>query len=728
MEVQPELASGDVKHLQRCINDLVSLLALPAIWSGGDPSQVLHTLLDALMRMLHLDLVSVRLTDPVGGAPVEIVRLAEPRSPIPPAHEIYEELSQCFKGDSRKWPPLLRNHMGEGDVSIVSLPLGLQGELGEIVAAAERADFPRQTEALLLSVAANQASIGLQEARLLGYQKRVANELDQRVIQRTADLATANEELKKELAERRLVEERLGQEERELKRSEIRKASIVDSALDCIVTIDHEGCITEFNPAAERTFGYRRGEVLGKNLADAIIPPSLREKHRQGFARYLATGEARVLGKRIEMTAVRADGSEFPVEMAITRTPLEGPPSFIGFLRDITERKRAEHQLRRSEAFLAEAQDLSRIGSFSWRVPTDEIVWSEQLYRIFQIDRDAQVTFELIGTRIHPEDLSLFQEHIERSRRDRNDMQLEFRLQMPDRVVKYVHVAAHIRGDHGQLEYIGAVQDVTERRSSEEALTKARSELSRVSRVTSLGVLTASLAHEVNQPLSGIITNASTCLRMLSADHPNVEGARETVRRTIRDANRASEIVTRLRALFSKKSATAQSMDLNEAAREVIAMSLSELQKNRVILRPELDDRLPLVTGDRVQLQQVILNLLRNASDAMSTIDDRPRDLLIRTEPGENDQVRLSVTDVGVGFEPQAADWLFEAFYTTKDDGMGIGLSVSRSIIERHCGRLWGTPNDGPGVTFSFSIPCNGDGLAGDALRTGRISAGSDAA
>jgi PAS domain S-box-containing protein len=728
MEVQPELASDDVKHLQRCINDLVSLLALPAIWSGGDPSQVLHTLLDALMRMLHLDLVSVRLTDPVGGAPVEIVRLAEPRSPIPPAHEIYEELSQCFKGDSRKWPPLLRNHMGEGDVSIVSLPLGLQGELGEIVAAAERADFPRQTEALLLSVAANQASIGLQEARLLGYQKRVANELDQRVIQRTADLATANEELKKELAERRLVEERLGQEERELKRSEIRKASIVDSALDCIVTIDHEGCITEFNPAAERTFGYRRDEVLGKNLADAIIPPSLREKHRQGFARYLATGEAQVLGKRIEMTAVRADGSEFPVEMAITRTPLEGPPSFIGFLRDITERKRAEHQLRRSEAFLAEAQDLSRIGSFSWRVPTDEIVWSEQLYRIFQIDRDAQVTFELIGTRIHPEDLSLFQEHIERSRRDRNDMQLEFRLQMPDRVVKYVHVAAHIRGDHGQLEYIGAVQDVTERRSSEEALTKARSELSRVSRVTSLGVLTASLAHEVNQPLSGIITNASTCLRMLSADHPNVEGARETVRRTIRDANRASEIVTRLRALFSKKSATAQSMDLNEAAREVIAMSLSELQKNRVILRPELDDRLPLVTGDRVQLQQVILNLLRNASDAMSTIDDRPRDLLIRTEPDENDQVRLSVTDVGVGFEPQAADWLFEAFYTTKDDGMGIGLSVSRSIIERHCGRLWGTPNDGPGVTFSFSIPCNGDGLVGDALRTGRISAGSDAA
>ncbi|MGA8491925.1 MAG: PAS domain S-box protein [Terriglobales bacterium] len=728
MEVQPELTSGEVKHLQRCITDLISLLALPAIWSGGDPSQVLHTLLDALMRMLRLDLVSVRLTDPVAEAPVEIVRLAEPRRPMPSAHEICEALSQCFKNDSRKWPPLLRNLMGEGDVSIVPLPLGSQGELGEIVAAAERPDFPRQTEALLLSVAANQASIGLQEAQLLSHQKRVASELDQRVAQRTAELATANEELKKELAERRLVEERLGQEERELKRSEIRKAAIVDAALDCIVTIDHEGRITEFNPAAEHTFGYRRDEVLGKHLADTIIPPSLREKHRQGFDRYLATGQARVLGKRIEMTAVRADGSEFPLELAITRIPLEGPPSFTGYLRDITERKRAERELRRSEAFLAEAQHLSRIGSFSWRVPTDEITWSEQLYRIFQIDRDAQVTFELISTRIHPEDLSVFQEHIERSRRDGSDVQLEFRLQMPDGAVKYVHVAAHLRGDPGQLEYIGAVQDVTERRSSEEALSKARSELSHVARVTSLGALTASIAHEVNQPLSGIVTNASTCLRMLAADPPNVDGARETARRTIRDGNRASEVVSRLRSLYGKKDPTIESVDLNEAAREVLALSSSELQKNRVILRPELAHDLPRVAGDRVQLQQVILNLLRNASDAMSTIDDRPRDLLIRTEPDDHDRVRLSVRDVGIGFEPQARDKLFEAFYTTKNEGMGIGLSVSRSIIERHHGRLWAMPNSGPGVTFSFSIPCRPEGLTSDGTPASRTPSVSDAA
>jgi PAS domain S-box-containing protein len=728
MEVQPELASGEVRHLQRCINDLVSLLALPAIWSGGDPSQVLHTLLDALMRMLRLDLVSVRLTDLAGEAPVEIVRIAEPRGPMPPVHEICDALGQCLENDSRQWPPLLRNFMGDGDVSIVPLPLGPQGELGVIVAAAERTDFPRQTEALLLSVAANQASIGLQEARLLSDQKRVASELDQRVAQRTAELAAVNEELKKELAERRVMEEKLGQEERELKRSEVRKAAIVDSALDCIVTIDHEGCITEFNPAAERTFGYSRDDVLGRPLANVIIPLSLREKHRQGFAQYLATGEARVLGKRIEMTAVRADGSEFPVELAITRIPLEGPPSFTGYLRDITERKRAEHELRRSEAFLAEAQHISRIGSFSWRIATDEIIWSEQLYRIFQIDRDAQVTFELIATRIHPEDLSAFQEHIERSRRDRSDVQLEFRLRMPDGTVKYVHVAAHIRSDHGRVEYFGAVQDVTERRASEEALSKARSELSHVARVTSLGVLTASVAHEVNQPLSGIVTNASTCLRMLAADPPNVEGARETARRTIRDGNRASEVISRLRSLYGKKDPTIESVDLNEATREVVALSLSELQRNRILVQQELADGLPLVAGDRVQLQQVILNLLRNASDAMSTIDDRPRDLLIRTESDDNDQVRLSVKDVGIGFEPQATDKLFEAFYTTKNEGMGIGLSVSRSIIERHHGRLWAMPNNGPGVTFSFSIPCRAESSTSDSTHAGHIPPVPDAA
>ena len=234
-----------------------------------------------------------------------------------------------------------------------------------------------------------------------------------------------------------------------------------------------------------------------------------------------------------------------------------------------------------------------------------------------------------------------------------------------------------------------------------------------MARVASLGVLTASIAHEVNQPLSGIITNASTCLRMLAVDPPNIEGARETTLRSIRDGNRASDVIARLRALFGKKDTTTDLVDLNKAAREVIALSLSELQRGRVVLHTEFGDDLPLVTGDRIQLQQVILNLIRNASDAMNGISDRPRQLTIVTERDGYDCVRLIVKDAGVGFESQGTERLFEAFYTTKNEGMGIGLSVSRSIIERHHGRLWAAPNDGPGATFAFSIPhglCSSDG------------------
>jgi PAS domain S-box-containing protein len=490
-----------------------------------------------------------------------------------------------------------------------------------------------------------------------------------------------------------------------LKRSEARNAAILESALDCIVTIDHQGCITEFNPAAERTFGYARDEVLGKLLADVVIPPAFREGHRKGLARYLATGEARVLGKRIEMTAVRADGSEFPVELAITRIPLDGPPSFTGYLRDITERKRNEEQLRRSAAYLAEAQRLSLTGSFGWNVSADEHTWSDETFRIFEYDVSTKITLQLIQERVHPQDVPLVKQAIGLAA-DGGDLDYECRLLMPGGSVKYLHIVGHgTRDPDGLVEYIGAVQDVTERRLSEEALGKVRSELARVARVTTLGALTASIAHEVNQPLSGIITNASTCMRMLAADPPNVEGARETARRTIRDGHRAADVIARLRALFSKKDAAAESMDLNEAAREVIALSLHELQKGRLIVRTEFADDLPAITGDRVQLQQVILNLLLNASDAMSAVEDRPRELLISTERDATDRVCLNVRDAGAGLGPIAVEKLFEAFYTTKSGGMGIGLSVSRSIIESHHGCLWASPNDGHGATFSFSIP-----------------------
>jgi PAS domain S-box-containing protein len=382
--------------------------------------------------------------------------------------------------------------------------------------------------------------------------------------------------------------------------------------------------------------------------------------------------------------------------------------------QDITARKqaeaakdlRSEEELRRSEAFLAEGQRLSVTGSFSWKVATGEITWSEELYRIYEFEIGTPVTLERIRTRVHPEDRSLLEVMIDQAHDGIEDFEWQYRLLMPDGSTKYLQALAHaIRDQDGELEYIAAVQDITARRLSEEALEKARSDLAKVARATSLGVLTASVAHEVNQPLAGIITNAGTCLRMLDAEPPNLEGARETARRTIRDGNRASDVIKRLRALFSNDELTLEWLDLNEVTREVVALAASDLQRNRAAVQLELAEDLPVIRGDRIQLQQVILNLLRNASDAMVGIDDRPRQVLIGTAREGVDRVRVSVRDTGAGVDPESMNKLLDAFYTTKSEGMGIGLSVSRSIIERHQGRLWAEPNVGPGATFSFSIP-----------------------
>jgi PAS domain S-box-containing protein len=737
MKEHVEDPAQEIKRLQRCVNDLVSLLALPAIWSGNDPRQIVHTLLDALLRMLRLEFAYARVKDPVTTAPVEILRIADSCKLEVTPQEIGAMLSAWLKrdGDNSLPPPGIQ--FGREGISIFPVPLGLHGEMGTIVVGSERTDFPSQTDSLLLSVAANHASIGMREAELLIEQKRIANELDGRVAERTMALAQANEELKKEIDERRLAEERLLQEERQLKRSEVHKAAMLDSSLDCVVAIDHEGCITEFNPAAEQTLGYSRNDVVGRYLADVIIPPSLREKHRTGFSRHLATGESRVLGRRLEMIALRADGTEIPVELTITRIPQDGPPAFTGYLRDITERKRSEDALRAAHAQVVRSEERWRsvfensavgvaLTDLNGRFIATNPVYESMLG--YTEKEFQQLTFFDIT---HEEDVehsrTLIAELLDEKRRQ---FQIEKQYRRKDGQPVWVrNNVSIVSGSERMPRFLMTLsEDITPRKLSEEALAKARLELAKVAEVTSLGVLTASIAHEVNQPLSGIITNASTCLRMLSADPPNVDGARETARRTIRDGNRASDVITRLRTLYSKKEPSPELMDLNEAIREVTALSLTELERSGVILRYELAGDLPLVVGDRIQLQQVILNLFRNAVDAMSTIDDRPKELLVRTQRDVGNEVRISVKDSGVGVTPQAAERIFEAFYTTKTDGMGIGLSVSRSIIEAHQGRLWATPNDGPGATFSFAIPFTAGGLAGAETGVNRADPSADAA
>ena len=566
----------EVRRLQRCINDLVSLLALPAIWSGGDPSQVLHTLLDTLMRMLNLDVVCVRLTNPGGEEAIEIARIAQAQGPMPSPHEIFKALSHSLQDSSRKWPLLLRSLMGEGHASIVPLPLGLQGEFGVILAAAQRADFPLQTEALLLSVAANQAAISIKEAQLLVHQRQLTQELDQRVVQRTSELSVTNEELREARAS-------------------------LQKALDEV----------------------QKSEAKLRQVIDAI--PTL----------------------------------------AWCNLP-DGPNEFLN---------KGWHE-------------------YTGLSPEESHGWGWQ-------------------TAFHPDDLPPLMEKWGKMLASGESDEIEARLRRHDGAYRWFLIRAQaLRDEAGRIiRWYGTSTDIEDRKRTEGELRNAQSELARVMQVMTMGQLTASIAHEVNQPLSGIITNASTCLRMLDGNPPNLEGARETARRTIRDGHRASDVITRLRTLYSKKEPALESMDLNEAVREVTALSSFEIQRNSVTLRQEFADDLPPALGDRIQLQQVILNLLRNAADAMSTIEDRPRELLVRTERDEGNQIRLSVKDSGVGYTPEVADKIFQAFYTTKTDGMGIGLSVSRSIIEAHQGHLWATPNDGPGCTFSFAIPCTPEGV-----------------
>ena len=264
--------------------------------------------------------------------------------------------------------------------------------------------------------------------------------------------------------------------------------------------------------------------------------------------------------------------------------------------------------------------------------------------------------------------------------------------------------AAPMHHRDGSVVQLGVTRDITARRASEAALGEARAELARMARIMSMSALAASIAHEVNQPLSGILTNAATSVHLLSAARPDVEAALVAVRRTLRDANLASDVIQRLRSLFAREEPDLGPVDLNDATREVIALSTSELQRGRVTLHTALAGGLPTVMADRIQIQQVLSNLMRNAVDAMSEVAG-PRELKIRTALGDDDQVHVSVEDSGVGLAPAAMARLFEPFNTTKPHGMGIGLSISRTIIEDHRGRLWAAPNARSGATFSFSVP-----------------------
>ena len=925
------------------MNDLVSVLALPAVWSVSEPSRILETLLDALMGILDLDFLYARVRLDSHGAPIEALRTSQ-ISRIS-QEEIRQALSHRFGEDPQQWPEEVLRQLAGREVSVVPIKMGIEGELGLIVAASQRANFPEQTESLVLSVAANQAAIGLQQALRLNGQKLLASELDHRVAERTRELAEANQQLQlqvgvlqhipvaawtlrpdgtpdfvnqvwleytgqtsdfvgsqpeawmtalhpddKEAAsgsfwnglrsgqdfamETRFLRARdktyrwhlnravvlrdaegkvlkfVGtstdiddrkRAEDELKRSEGRYRVVVETASDAVVSIDERGVIVLANPATRRVFGRDPEELIGKPLT-VLMPGAMRNSHETGLRRYLETGVRQLNWQGIELTALRADGEEFPVEISFGEMTASQRKIFTGFIRDISEKKRAQ------ETILASERNLSLIINtmpvLAWSAHPDGTVeffnqrwldytgllpeqaqgsgWAEAVHHddlgrmtnywqsmittgipgeiearlrradgdyrwfLFRADpmRDqAGAILKWYGTNTDIDDRKRAEEALRI--RELNLLQITETIPemlwsaSPDGAIDYCngrlldytgfsaeqvmrdgwvnllhpddlgpatknwmscvksgapyrvevrafHAANHtyrwcmtsarpLLDQQGRIvRWHGTVVDMHDWKQAQEELRHTQAELARMMRVTTIGQLAASIAHEVSQPLSGIIMNASTCLRMLNNEPPNVDGARETAQRTIRDGNRATDVVTRLRSLFSKKQISIEPVDLNEAAREVIALLAGELQKNRVIVQHQFNHHLPPVNGDRVQLQQVLVNLLRNASDAMVTVNDRPRQILIRTDTEDN-QATVFVQDSGVGFDPETTDRLFQSFFTTKQEGMGIGLPLSRSIVEAHRGHLWATSNDGPGATFAFSIPYDAPLPAGSA-------------
>jgi PAS domain S-box-containing protein len=378
---------------------------------------------------------------------------------------------------------------------------------------------------------------------------------------------------------------------------------------------------------------------------------------------------------------------------------------WYGSNTDIEDRKHAEDALRRSQSYLSEAQALSHTGSLGWDVASGRISWSDEAFRIFEHDPTIPPTLDLVRQRTHPDDRGRLKRLLDQVCAAKQNWTVEHRLLFPDGRIKHIQVVAHAASDTGdRLEYVGALMDVTAAKHAQEALQQAQSELAHVTRVTTLGELTASIAHEVNQPLAGIITNGEACLRWLRNEPPNLEEARSAVARMIRDGNRASEVIRRLRALTKKTDPQKMPLEINDVIKDVVGLVQREVLNHRVRLRLDLDPKLTTVFGDRVQLQQVIINMIMNGIEAMGTVTDRSRELVIRSRRHEPDQALIAVQDSGTGIDPDNMDRLFNAFFTTKPNGMGMGLSICRSIIEAHGGEMWASPNDGPGATFSFTV------------------------
>jgi PAS domain S-box-containing protein len=492
---------------------------------------------------------------------------------------------------------------------------------------------------------------------------------------------------------------------RDLEDREAKIRRLIDSNIIGIVIWDLDGRLIDANDAFLRMVGYERGDLQAGIRWFDMTPPEWQEAHARYEAEELkATGMMQAREKEY----FRKDGSRVPV--LIGAACFEGQPTQgVAYILDLSEQKRAEESLRRSESYLAEAQALTHTGSCAIDGATGEVVyWSDEMFRIFGFDpRHGPPTWDQFLNHIHPEDGDKVRLANERTLRSKSNCDIVFRLVKPDGTVRHIHGIGHpVLGPTGELvQVVGTMVDVTEHKRSEEARERVRqleADLAHTSRVSTMGELTASLAHEIKQPIGAAVTNAEACLRLIDRPEPDLCEAREAALEMARDARRAADIVDRVRSLFQKGSSQLEAIDLNQIVEEMVYMLRAEAKRYAVTIRTDLAQRLPLVTADRVQLQQALLNLMLNGIEAMHSTGG---ELSMASKPAQDGQLVISVRDTGVGLPTENLEKIFNAFFTTKIQGTGLGLAITRSIIESHGGQIRAMANSEGGATFEFTLP-----------------------
>jgi len=797
------LVTDEIKRLNGCINDLATILTLPAIWFGCEKLQVLESLLEALLGILRLDFAFARASANRDSAPIEIVRLPQRRSPGIRAQHIGRALDPYLTRELPSSSLVIPNPVGDGDINVAFFRLGLLDETGILVAGSARPEFPTKTDMLLLRVAVNQAAVSLQEAGLFEEHRRTAAELEQRVAERTLEYRTlfdsidegfctievlfdensraidyrfldvnpafgkhtgirdakgrrvreiiphleehwfdffgqialtgeparvqnrvaelrswydvyafrvGNMEERKvavlfsDITERKMAEEAL-------RASEERFRQMVENISGYVIfMLDLDGRVITWNAGAERMKGYSSQEILGRHFSVFYESHDVeRCKPQRGLEHAAVTGRSEDTGWR-----VRKDGSRFWANVIITalRDKAGNLQGFAKITQDMTEPKQAEEALRASEERFRSYFELGLIG-VAMTSPTKGILEiNDELCRILGYQRDELLKANWAEL-THPDDLDADVAQFNRVLAGEMDGFIMDKrwIQKDGRLIDTVMSAKCLRRADGSVDYfVGLVLDITERKRAEHELHVAQAQLAHIARVSSMGELAASIAHEVNQPLAAIVMNGDASLRWLNQTPPNVNEARAAIKQTVSEGHRASEVISRIRALIKKGPRQVTAVSLNRLIEEVLVLTRQQASEQGIKVRIELAAELPPVSGDPIQLQQVLVNLILNAIEATSAARNGPQEVFLSSQRKGSNEVVIAIQDSGGGIDPRHMDQLFQPFFTTKATGMGMGLAIGRSIIEAHGGRLWANSNERKGATFKFSLPTQSAG------------------